>query len=793
MQYALVLAWLLVFAGLAVLGYPLAARLFRDFESRGAGFALPVALLTMWLPVYWLGHLHFGPLTVGVGLLVLVAVAVLLGLDREALLDRELRAASDLPMDRDAIRDTVVVFIAAFLFLVAVRAVDPSVHAIAGEKYLDYGLLNSLLRSSVLPPEDMWFAGEPVQYYYGGHLVAAALTMLTGTAPRFAYNLALAGFYAMLVTAAYDLAGNVAAARGARRRLAGVFAAFFVGIASNVVTMGRLVLGLLPAGLRDSLASEEARIPYYALSKGSEYYIEDTFSYWWASRVINQNSITINEFPLFAFLNGDLHAHMMGTPFLLLAAALGFALYLTPATATRRRLGLLAVVPLLGVFQLVTDTWSFPSVFGVTYLALALSPAEPTSLLPDGGEQRLRVATDRLGALVGDDAADRAVRELRRLVVPLGIVAVLGAVTVLLGLPFLLGAGASRSVDILPVDARSTLGELLAVHGAFVALFGAFLLDRMSEERRWPLVLGTAAVAAVALSLSMDVLVITAPLLVVGWVALRFDRPVGYELVLVVAGAGLVTLVEFVYVVEQAGPLRMNTVFKTYMQVWVLWGTAAGAVVAGLLRPAAERASAVATTGFPSRHTVVSVLVAAAVVSTSVYGVFALAAHFHDTGPATLDAESFGPHYSEDEVAATVWLEGVADGETVIVSAPATGWSPAEQSWGHEPGMYNWKSSIAASLTGVPTVAGWGHEVGYRGKPAYYGRVAEVDALYTGTPADAAEVVRAYGVDYVWVGTAEEARYGSDLVEFGERPGYDVVFENSAVTVYAVDESKLPN
>ncbi len=50
----------------------------------------------------------------------------------------------------------------------------------------------------------MWFAGEPVKYYYGGHLVTTLFAWLTATPPRFAYNLALAGFYATLVTAASD-------------------------------------------------------------------------------------------------------------------------------------------------------------------------------------------------------------------------------------------------------------------------------------------------------------------------------------------------------------------------------------------------------------------------------------------------------------------------------------------------------------------------------------------------------------------------------------------------------------
>ena len=790
MQYALVLVWLVVYAGLAALGYPLAARLFRGFRTRGAGFALPVALVTAWLPVYWLGKLHYGPATVAVGLLVLVGVAAALALDRDALGNREFRPAADLPVNRRAIAEVAVVFALAFGFLVAVRAVDPSVHAIGGEKYLDFGLLNSILRAEALPPEDFWFAGEPVQYYYGGHLVAAMLATLTGTAPEFAYNLALAGFYAMLVTAAYDLASSVAAERGSDPLVAGGVAAFFVGLASNLHTAGGVVLGLLPPDARATLGHDD--VPAYGL--GGE-----GFGYWGASRVItdsvgDRGFPTINEFPLFAWLNGDLHAHMMGTPFLLLAAAIGFALYLTPASARRRRLGLLAVVPLLGLFQVVTDTWSFPSVFGVTYLALALAPAEPTDLLPAAAAERVRATTrsvaESLDAKEGD-AASRTLTELQRLLVPLGVVALLGAVTAVLAMPFLSGTSGGRSIEFLPAKARSGLGELLVVHGAFVAVFALSLFTRVGEERRWPLVVAVTALALVALTLGMDILVITLPLLVVGWALLRFDRPAGYETVLIVAGAGLVTIVEFVFVNEQAGPLRMNTVFKTYMQVWVLWSVAGGAAVAGLLTRARNTQSRLVD-GFPTREAAASVFVAALVLSTSFYGAFALANHFGNSPDPTLDATSFGPHYDDAEVAATAWLDAEAGPDTTIVSAPATGYYPAEESWGYEPGMYDWKSSIASSLTGVPTVAGWGHEVGYRGSADYYGRVAAVDRLYTGTPEDAAAVVREHNVAYVWVGTAERARYGNNLVDFGERDGYEVAFENEAVTVYEVDASELP-
>ncbi|MFD1566674.1 DUF2298 domain-containing protein [Halolamina litorea] len=789
MQYLAVLVWLVIFAGLGVLGYPLAARLFGRFRSAGVGFALPLALLTVWLPVYWLGKLSFGPATVFVGVLVLVGVAAALGLDREALRERELRVAPDLAVNRRAIAEVATVFVAAFFLLVAIRSADPAVHAVGGEKYLDYGMLRTLLRSGTLPPEDFWFAGEPVAYYYGGHLLAAILTYLTGTAPELAYNLALAGFYAMLVAAAYDLASNVAADNGVDPVTGGAFAAFFVGFASNLATVGRIALGFLPTGLRESLAPGIEPMPLSG----------EGFSYWDASRVITDTVEgttfpTINEFPLFAWLNGDMHAHMMGTPFLLLAAAIGFALYRTPAAERRRRLGLLAVVPLLGFFQIVTSTWSFPSIFGITYLALALSPAGSTMLLPDGGVERVRSVRERLAdELAGDGDASttrRAVDELERLLVPLGIVGGLTLVAAALALPFLTRAtgGSSRTIEFLPAAARSGVFELFAVHGAFLLVFGLFLLSRTRTDRQFSLVAAVGVVAAVALVLPLDVLAFTLPLLVLGWALLRFGD-VGYETVLIVAGAGLVTIVELVFVNEQAGPLRMNTVFKVYMQVWVFWAVGAGAAVAGLFAAArgavgaaADRAEAPMKRALGSVGVVAVVLV---LVSTSLYGGFALTGHFDTDRDATLDATELPDWhgYEDDELAAVDWLDRNADGETVIVSAPATGSTP---------GMYSWESSIASSLTGVPTVAGWAHEVGYRGPDAYYGRAEAVDTFYMGTPEQAASLIREYDVQYVWVGAAERGRYGGELVNFNERPGYEPVFVQGNVVVYEVDRDELP-
>jgi YYY domain-containing protein len=845
MEYGLVLVWLAAFAGIGLAGLPLAAKLFPYAAGRGAGFALPIGLATLGIVGYWVGHLAYGLPALVAGLVVLVGVSAALALDRDALRERRVEVRADIDIDRRAVREVAAVFTVAFLFLVAVRAVDPAVHAVAGEKYLDFGLLQSLSRADALPPEDVWYAGEPVKYYYGGHLVASLLSMLTGTAPRFAYNLALAGAYATLVAAAYDLAAAVAADRGLARRGAGVTAAFFVGVAANLSTTVRLVFGWLPLGVAREIAVTVG-IPLEQMTVTPA-----GFSYWDASRVIPG---TVNEFPLFGFLNGDLHAHMTGTPFFLLGVALAAAYYRTPANDRRRRLALVfGAIPLVASFGAVANTWSYPSYFGVLWLAATFAPAGPLSLLPPARAAQVR---DRVAELVGETVGEELLRPLGALAVAAGA----GVVATVLAAPFLLGAGASgseRSVALLAAADRSSVGGLVLVHGAFLVPFGIYLVDRLTIHRVGAVVVGLAAVGVVASVAALPVALLTVPLLVAGWAALRLRSSVGFEVVLLLAGLGLVTAVEVIYLNEQAGPGRFNTVFKTYAQVWLLFATGAGVALPALARRApTEPETTGATMRAPSRQPAVAdgagatdddgperddedesegptdletgtvsgatdptassagqtenrrsgalggtstrrqvatvALVAILVVATSSYGVLAVGNHFGRAGEPTLDALAFAERTHPDEAAAIAWLDDrTGDRQPTLASAPATSFYPG-RGGGFAPGMYDWSSSPAASLTGVPTVAGWGHEVGYRGSEAYYGRVADVDTIYTGTADSQAALLAEYDVRYVWVGSGERARYGMGAITIDDRQFVDLVHRSGDVRVYAVRTDRLP-
>ena len=64
------------------------------------------------------------------------------------------------------------------------------------EKPMDFAFLNGILASTEFPPQDPWLAHYPINYYYYGYLMIAALMRLLELLRAELLNLAGATFYA---------------------------------------------------------------------------------------------------------------------------------------------------------------------------------------------------------------------------------------------------------------------------------------------------------------------------------------------------------------------------------------------------------------------------------------------------------------------------------------------------------------------------------------------------------------------------------------------------------------------
>ena len=68
-----------------------------------------------------------------------------------------------------------------------VRAHNPSINAI--ERFMDFGFIQTLFNAHTLPLADMWYLGEPLNYYYFGHVMGYVILSVSNVAaePGFFY------------------------------------------------------------------------------------------------------------------------------------------------------------------------------------------------------------------------------------------------------------------------------------------------------------------------------------------------------------------------------------------------------------------------------------------------------------------------------------------------------------------------------------------------------------------------------------------------------------------------------
>ncbi len=70
---------------------------------------------------------------------------------------------------------------------------------------MDFGFINSILRSDYFPPKDLWLTPETINYYYFGHLSGALLTKLSGIRQDVTFNLILSTIFGLTLAGSFSL------------------------------------------------------------------------------------------------------------------------------------------------------------------------------------------------------------------------------------------------------------------------------------------------------------------------------------------------------------------------------------------------------------------------------------------------------------------------------------------------------------------------------------------------------------------------------------------------------------
>ena len=794
-RYPLIV-WLLAFQVIALLGLPFTMRVFRALPDRGYLLGKVLSLLIVAYVTWLLASLRLVSFSRGS---VLIGLAVLGTLSALVVYTNRREVIRTLKTHWRVFVTAEVLFLVAFFAFALLRAANPDLwHPFrGGEKPMDLAYLTAVTRSTFMPPYDPWFAGGYLNYYYFGQFIVATLIHLTGIAPEIAFNLAIPLLWALTFGAAYSIVYNLAQAfisvKGTREIaplkygpvLAGLAGGFFVALVGNLDGVIQIV-----QRVRDEAQSGFGAVGTVLSGQG--------FDYWRSSRMIDvPGSISITEFPFFTFLFGDLHAHLIAMPLTLLVVGLA----LSAALAIDLRRGVLSrFLPLfvltlpLGAL-LATNAWDYPTYLIVVPVTVVLAH------LARGDHLKAAVVWGGVifAAVFALSFLAFAPYHRDNVIFYTEIVTSpeqtpLRSYLAIFGLPlFIVVVTLGKTLWRLSEAQRDDLRTLMKAVGAVATM-------KSPEGRRvWAILAIALGVGIIALPFAMrgyGVLAVNLILLTgLSTVLLASDVRLPQKLAFAAAALALVLIAGVDLFAIQDYLVRMNTIFRLYLQAWVLLGLSAGFLLWWLVHEGALKN----LTRSVGKIAFVSALMTL-VVSASTYPVLGtrarLADRFDLAIPLTLNGMAFMETSNYRDVndieielrweqESLEWLRANVEGTPVVAEAVLP---PAP----YDITYFRLLSRVAV-YTGLPVVIGWPwHQTQQRGigvaDPEINKRQADVRALFdSGDPERIRSVLRMYNVEYVYVGQLETAYYSAEGIGMlAGMPDLSLVYENPRAAIYRV-------
>ncbi len=692
------LTWWLLAGVMGMAAMPLTGLLFREFDDKGWMFSKIVAIVVTGFLTWFLTAVKLLKFTTSACVGVSLACGLLFLLLGKAQYKKGIEC---LPINHlELVYWEEVLFLAFFLLWTYLAGFHPA--AYGTEKFMDYGFMEAMMRSTTLPAVDLWYSEGTINYYYGGQYFAVFLTKLTGTKVELTYNLMrtfVAGLafvlpYSLVYQMAKDRMGKKAAGavgwKKAVPQISGILAGLSVSIAGN---MHYVYYGQIRPWLQKLTGQEPD-------------------SYWFpdATRYIGFNpdveDKTIHEFPCYSFVLGDLHAHVVNIMFVLLLLGLLYAwvkmvrkrTYDTGEPGTKEFWEKHLLMPqilfaavLLGMFRW-TNYWDFVIYFVVTGGVVLF-----TNIVLMKGQGKW---------VIGVTAAQAAE------------VLAIGTIVIL---PFTLNFE-TMVQGVAVAQNHSLPHQLLILWGLPVILTVIFVISLLAEK------LGGVKNKTIYKFMK------------------SLKLPDLFAMVMGLCAIGLVLIPELVYVrdIYENGNARANTMFKLTYQAYIMFGMTMAYIIFRML-VISYRKFLKAAAGI------------ALVCLIWTFGYFgnSVDSWFGEVKDPSkyqgLNATAFLETDFLEDAAGIRWLKKNIKGSPVVLEANGDSYTQYER---------------VSAMTGLPTVLGWYvHEWLWRNDVADLNtKSGDIELIYTSKDEkQVKELLEKYNISYIFTGACEREKYGENL------------------------------
>lgn len=255
-------------------------------------------------------------------------------------------------------------FAVLFLFAVLVKGYAPNITG-ATEQYMDFGIMQSIYRQKVLPPEDFWMCNQALNYYYLGLAACVYLGRLAFLSPDFGYNLMLCTMFAATSLMCFEIvSGFVLTSERVKTKLGQVISGVVGGLMAIFAGNGHyLLFGIIAPVL-------------YKYFNIDIWYDENQKFYWFANSTAyigvhpDMGDYGKHEFPAYTLVLGDLHAHLINMLWVLPLIAVILDYCLDDSKEEKSVVSklfsphVIIIGLILGLFR-GTNFWDFPIYFVV--------------------------------------------------------------------------------------------------------------------------------------------------------------------------------------------------------------------------------------------------------------------------------------------------------------------------------------------------------------------------------------------------------------------------------------------
>ena len=690
------------------------------------------------------------------------------------------------------------VFFLIFFIGILFKYVNPDLwHPFrGGEKPMDLSYFTAVIRSPFMPPYDPWYAQGQMNYYYWGFVLLGTVAKIVTAIPSVSYNIAGAILYGILGITTFSVVFNLihitSFSNFIKKKYSDVQSSKYIWRKSLIGGLFGVLFVCFLGNLDGVIQIIKWSFDYFLNITGSF-----SFDYWKSSRIIeNLENIPANllrfwipqrdyvdisphitEFPYFSFLFGDLHAHVISMPIAVTVLGLIMNLFILLKNNYLKAslIGTIVLGVLLGSL-LATNLWEGPTYFFISLIVIVC------------GIHYWKVALFQKIQLI------------------IGFISLLVGISIFAYLPFWINIVTFGSVIDLSLW-RTPLNDYLVIFSPFLICIFAYILFTIRNTININISFKNLINRKEILSLKSRKLIIFIFLMgiilflllsgyntvlflfvlvvfmgILSYLLSLWNKEQFFIMILVFTGVCLSIFVEFFRFGDDIG--RMNTVFKIYLQVWIIFAIAAAYCLSNIIYTFNEKHSKKAKNII---LIICSLFILGGLVYPMVGTSYRLKDRF-DTSFQSIDGTKFmenTTHFEQGkpitlkwDLMAIQWLNKEIKTIPVVLEAHT------------EP--YRWGGRIS-TYTGMPTVLGWEwHQIQQRNinQNAVKTRSEIITTLYnTSDPVLKKSLLNKFRVGLIVVGTLERILYDSEGLEtFHEMSDFGVekIYQNDEVEIFQV-------